>query len=133
MFDPNAPGAKPIAIFDWEMSTIGDPLADLGWLLSYWVEAGDSADRRGITSPVTTEPGFLTRREMVDRYESKTGRKMREFALYEAFVIFKLAIIMEGSYSRFVRGQTDDPLFVGLKERVPALADAAWKVCGAAK
>lgn len=133
MFDPDAPGAKPIAIFDWEMSTIGDPLADLGWLLSYWVEAGDSADRRGITSPVTTEPGFLTRREMVDRYESKTGRKMREFAFYEAFAIFKLAIIMEGSYSRFVRGQTDDPLFVGLKERVPALADAAWKVCSAAK
>ena len=131
MFDPSAPGAKAIAIFDWEMSTIGDPLADFGWLLSYWVEATDSPDRRGITAPVTTAPGFLTRREMVDRYEAKTGRKMTNFAFYEAFAIFKLAIIMEGSYSRFVRGQTDDPLFVGLKERVPALADAAWKVCSA--
>ena len=58
---------------------------------------------------------------------------MTDFAFYEAFAIFKLAIIMEGSYSRFVRGQTDDPLFVAMKERVPALADAAWKVCAAAK
>ncbi|MGO9605253.1 MAG: phosphotransferase family protein [Candidatus Binataceae bacterium] len=129
MFDPKAAGAKVIAVFDWEMSTIGDPLADLGWLLSYWLEASDNEGRKGITSAVTTAPGFMTRREMIDRYESKSGRKMANFAFYEAFAIFKLAIIMEGSYSRFVRGQTDDPLFVGLKDRVPALADAAWAVC----
>jgi aminoglycoside phosphotransferase (APT) family kinase protein len=132
MFDPGAPGAKVIAVFDWEMSTIGDPLADLGWLLSYWLESSDSADRKKITDAVTSEPGFLTRKEMVDRYESRTGRKMANFAFYEAFAIFKLAIIMEGSYSRFVRGQTDDPLFVAMKERVPALADSAWRVCNAA-
>jgi len=56
---------------------------------------------------------------------------MTDFAFYEAFALFKLAIIMEGSYSRFVNGQTDDPLFVALKERVSALADAAWAVCTA--
>jgi aminoglycoside phosphotransferase (APT) family kinase protein len=133
MFDGKAPGAKVIAVFDWEMSTIGDPLADLGWLLSYWLEPSDSAERKGVTTAVTTEPGFLSRQEMLDRYEANTGRKMTDFAFYEAFAIFKLAIIMEGSYSRFVRGQTDDPLFVAMKERVPALADAAWKVCSAAK
>jgi aminoglycoside phosphotransferase (APT) family kinase protein len=133
MFDGKAPGAKVIAVFDWEMSTIGDPLADLGWLLSYWLESSDSAERKRVTTAVTTEPGFLSRREMLDRYEAKTGRKMTDFAFYEAFAIFKLAIIMEGSYSRFVRGQTDDPLFVAMKEHVPALADEAWKVCGAAR
>ncbi|HTR61120.1 MAG TPA: phosphotransferase family protein [Candidatus Binataceae bacterium] len=133
MFDSKAPGAKVIAVFDWEMSTIGDPLADLGWLLSYWLETSDSAGRKVVTTSVTTEPGFLTRREMLDRYESKTGRKMTDFAFYEAFALFKLAIIMEGSYSRFVNGQTDDPLFVAMKERVPALADAAWAVCNAGK
>jgi len=133
MFDSSAPGAKVIAVFDWEMSTIGDPLADLGWLLSYWLETSDSAGRKVVTTSVTTEPGFLTRREMLDRYESKTGRKMTDFAFYEAFALFKLAIIMEGSYSRFVNGQTDDPLFVAMKERVPALADAAWAVCNAGK
>jgi aminoglycoside phosphotransferase (APT) family kinase protein len=131
MFDPKAPGAKIIAVFDWEMSTIGDPLADLGWLLSYWLEASDSADRKSITSQVTTEPGFLSRKEMVDRYEAKSGRKMGNFAFYEAFAIFKLAIIMEGSYSRFVNGQTDDPLFIAMKERVPAMAESAWKACNA--
>jgi aminoglycoside phosphotransferase (APT) family kinase protein len=128
MWDSSA-DAKVIAVFDWEMSTIGDPLADLGWLLSYWLEAGDSASRRGVTSAVTAEPGFLTRREMIDRYEAKSGRAMRAFKFYEAFAIFKLSIIMEGSYARFLRGQTDDPLFIALKERVPALADAAWAAC----
>jgi len=70
---------------------------------------------------------------MLDRYEAKTGRKMTDFPFYQAFAIFKLAIIMEGSYSRFVLGQTDDPLFIQMKERVPALADNAWRVCQAAK
>jgi aminoglycoside phosphotransferase (APT) family kinase protein len=132
MFDPAAPGARCIAVFDWEMSTIGDPLADLGWLLSYWLEPADGEQRKRVTAAVTTEPGFLNRREMQDRYESRCGRKMTDFAFYEAFAIWKLAIIMEGSYSRFVRGQTDDPMFAGLTERVPALAEAAWSVCASA-
>jgi aminoglycoside phosphotransferase (APT) family kinase protein len=130
----NPEPTKPIAIFDWEMSTIGDPLADLGWLLSYWPDPGDDpANRTGAMSTMVHQPGFLTRAEMLERYESKTGRKMTDFPFYQAFAIFKLAIIMEGSYSRFVLGQTDDPLFIQMKERVPALADNAWRVCQAAK
>jgi len=120
---------RPLAIFDWEMSTIGDPLADLGWLLSYWPDPSDPPTNRGSMSTMQAEPGYLTRREMLDRYEAKTGRKMKDFPFYQAFAIFKLAIIMEGSYSRFVLGQTDDPLFIQMKERVPALADNAWGVC----
>ncbi len=124
MWDPNQ--ARVIAVFDWEMSTIGDPLADFGWMLTYWPDPSDPTSRAGVVASMPADPGWLTQREMIQRYESKTGRAMREFAFYQVFAIFKLAIIMEGSYSRFVRGQADDPLFAGMKERVPALADAAW-------
>jgi aminoglycoside phosphotransferase (APT) family kinase protein len=132
MWNPTGP-PKVIAVFDWEMSTIGDPLADLGWMLSYWPDPTDDPSNRGMVTAMVPEHGYLTRREMLDRYEAKTGRKMTNFPFYQAFAIFKLAIIMEGSYARFVLGQTDDPLFIQMKERVPALADSAWKVCQAAK
>ena len=130
MFDPKT--AKAIAVFDWEMSTIGDPLADFGWMLTYWPDPTDSASG-GVISSMPADPGWLTRREMIERYEKSTGLAMRDFPFYQAFALFKLAIIMEGSYSRFVRGQADDPLFAGMKERVPALADAAWSVCNSAR
>ncbi len=126
MWDPLVP--RVIAVFDWEMSTIGDPLADLGWMLTYWPDPEDGA-RQNIVSSMAAEQGWLTRREMIARYEAKAGRAMLKFLFYRAFALFKLAIILEGSYARFVRGQTDDPLFAGLTERVPALADAAWAVC----
>jgi aminoglycoside phosphotransferase (APT) family kinase protein len=129
MWDPRA--AKVIAVFDWEMSTIGDPLADFGWMLTYWPDPEDGA-RRNVASSMAAEPGWLTRREMIARYEAKTARAMTRFPFYQAFALFKLAIIMEGSYARYLRGQTDDPLFAGLTERVPALADAAWAVCESA-
>lgn len=128
MFDPLS--ARAIAVLDWEMSTIGDPLADFGWMLTYWPDPTDTASGNVIASMSAGE-GWLTRREMIDLYENLTGRVMREFPFYQAFALFKLAIIMEGSYSRFVRGQADDPLFAGMKERVPALADAAWSVASA--
>src|SRR5260370_31676959 len=67
-----------------------------------------------------------------DRYERRTGRAMRDFPFYQAFALFKLAIIMEGSYARFLLGQTDDPLFALIKQGAPALADAAWSVCNSA-
>jgi len=132
MWKPTDP-PEVIAVLDWEMSTIGDPLADLGWMLSYWPDPGDDQSNRSMVSSIVPEPGYLTRREMLDRYEAKTGRKMTNFPFYQAFAIFKLAIIMEGSYARFLLGQTDDALFAQMKERTPALADSAWKVCQAAK
>jgi aminoglycoside phosphotransferase (APT) family kinase protein len=127
MFDPAT--ARAIALLDWEMSTIGDPLADFGWMLTYWPDPSDNAS---VISSMNAAPGWLTRREMIALYEDRTGRTMREFAFYQAFALFKLAIIMEGSYARFVKGQADDPLFITMKDRVPALADAAWSVCTSA-
>jgi aminoglycoside phosphotransferase (APT) family kinase protein len=129
MFDPQS--ARAIAVLDWEMSTIGDPLADFGWMLTYWPDPTDRATG-GVIASMEAAEGWLTRREMIDRYERRTGRAMRDFPFYQAFALFKLAIIMEGSYARFVLGQADDPVFAASKQRVPLLADAAWAVCNAA-
>ncbi len=119
---------RVVALFDWEVSTIGDPLADLGWMLAYWPDP----ESRLAAAGTVAAPGYLSRREMIERYEARTGRAMRHFAFYEVFAIFKLAIILEGSYARFVNGQADDPMFAALKERVPALADSAWALCNSA-
>jgi aminoglycoside phosphotransferase (APT) family kinase protein len=123
---------KAIALFDWEMSTIGDPLADLGWMVTYWSDPDDSETRRSFVSSMDVAPGYYRRREMVELYERKSGRAMRDFAFYEIFSLFKLAIILEGSYSRYLTGQADDPMFATYDVRVPGIADVAWFLCGQA-
>ena len=122
---------RPLALLDWEMSTLGDPLADLGWMLTYWSEPSDSLARRGVVSSMNPYRGYLSRREMVALYEDKSGRAMRHVAFYEAFALFKLAIILEGSYARHLSGQADDPIFATYDVRVPTIADAAWECCQA--
>jgi aminoglycoside phosphotransferase (APT) family kinase protein len=119
-----------IALFDWEMSTIGDPLADLGWMLTYWSDPGDSEMRRAVVSSMEFAPGYYTRDEMAALYEHKSGRLMRDFAFYQVFSLYKLAIILEGSYSRYLSGQADDPLFATYDQRVPNIAEVAWILCG---
>jgi aminoglycoside phosphotransferase (APT) family kinase protein len=128
MWDASA-SPRPIALFDWEMSTIGDPLADLGWMLTYWTEPSDSAMRRSVVSSMDPEPGYLARRAMVELYEKKSGRPMDQVAFYQAFALFKLAIILEGSYSRHLSGQADDPIFATYDVRVPAIAEVALELC----
>ena len=120
---------RPLALVDWEMSTIGDPLADVGWMLTYWTEASDSAARRAVVSSMDPEPGYLARREMVELYEQKSRRAMDHVAFYEAFALYKLAIILEGSYARHLSGQADDPIFATYDVRVPTIAEAAWDQC----
>lgn len=97
------------AVFDWEMSAIGDPLVDVGILLCYWLYTGG----------VTTRPGWFTRDEILERYG------VGDVAFYEIFAIFKLAVIIQQIYARYVRGQTDDPRFASLGERVTYLARLA--------
>lgn len=118
------------AIVDWEMATIGDPLADLGYLLSSWQEAGDA--QSVIMSrlvQVTTLPGFMTRAEVAAYYAEQTGRPVRDLAFYEALAIWKLAILLEGSYARHRAGTTDDPFFATLDQGVPSLARQALSIC----
>lgn len=119
-----------LAIFDWEMATIGDPLADVGYLLSFWREPGDPEPE--FTSEMwraMEQPGFLTRKEIANYYAERSGRTVRDMAFYEALAIWKLAILLEGSYSRHRSGTTDDPFFASLGEGVPALARRALGVC----
>lgn len=119
------PPARIVAILDWEMSTLGDPLADLGWLLSQWPQAGDSATRRGVWWAVTVEPGFLQRHELVARYEERTGQRATAIDFYEILGLYKNAVIIEGIYARFVAGQTRDARFAEFGPKVGIYADIA--------
>ncbi len=130
MFAPEPP-ARVTAILDWEMATLGDPLADVGYLLSFWREPGDPdfGAPGDAAWNVTAQPGFPTRAQLVARYAARTGRQMDHVAFYVALAIWKLAILLEGSYKRHLSGTTDDPFFATLGEGIPALARRALAVC----
>lgn len=129
MYAPEPP-ARIVAIFDWEMATIGDPLADLGYLLSFWQEPDDPGSDLGDAAwRLTTLPGFATRAQLVARYAERTGRQMEHVAFYVALAIWKLAILLEGSYRRHLAGTTDDPFFATLDRGVPTLAQRALAIC----
>ena len=121
--------ARVGALLDWEMSTIGDPLADLGWMLTYWGDPDDTELRRSVVSSMDWASGYHRRTEMSARYERKSLRPMRDFTFYQVFSLYKLAIILEGSYSRYLSGQADDPLFATYDQRVPNIAEVAWSLC----
>lgn len=123
MLDAGDP-RKLVAIFDWEMSAIGDPLVDLGILLCYWVHVGSVGD------PVTTERGWFGRGEILDRYAKRAKQSLDGIAVYEVFAVFKLAVVIQQIYARFVRGQTDDPRFAAMGERVTLLARKAASMAG---
>ena len=133
MWDPSGARPRVIALFDWEMSTIGDPLADLGWMLTYWSDPADSEERRAVVSSMEVAPGYLVRAAMAELYRERSGRAMKDFTFYEVFSLFKLAIILEGSYSRYLRGQADDPMFATYDQRVPGIAEVGWEICRAAR
>ena len=125
LFDVQDDTLQVTALLDWEMSTLGDPLMDLGWLLSCWCEPGDSAARIAGRSEVTTAPGFMRRAEIVAYYEACTGRPATAIDFYEIFGLYKYAVILEGIYARYVGGQTRDPRFAAFEQDVAHLADAA--------
>ncbi|PYQ31729.1 MAG: phosphotransferase family protein [Acidobacteria bacterium] len=112
--------SRLVGVFDWEMSAIGDPLVDLGILLCYWVHAP--------MSDVTRNPGWFTRDEILARYPGDVSN----VALYEVFAVFKLAVVIQQIYARFARGQTDDPRFAQMGERVVDLARIAKTLTEAA-
>ncbi len=128
MYGPAAP-ARLVAILDWEMATIGDPLADIGWMLSFWLDPGDEPDGlHGALSDVFNTSGWSTRTALIDRYEQRAGRSMTDIRFYTALAIWKLGILLEGSYARHLMGTTDDPFFELLKEGVPLLGARALEV-----
>ncbi|MGH7321885.1 MAG: phosphotransferase family protein [Candidatus Rokuibacteriota bacterium] len=127
MLDPADPG-RVVAVFDWEMATVGDPLVDLGLLLCYWADAADPPARRQSISQVTAEPGFLTRVEVLARYAARTGRDVSRIAFYETFALYKVAVVVQQIYVRYDRGQTKDARFATFEDRVVGLAEAALQV-----
>ena len=125
MLSPDRP-ARLLAIFDWELATIGDPLADLGYLTVTWVEAGDPADTMfSSRSAVTRADGFPTRERLIARYEERSGRPVGSLGWYQALALWKAAVFMEGNYRRFLAGSTDDSFLELFDEGVPALAEKA--------
>ena len=104
---------KPIALLDWEMATLGDPLMDLGSAVSYWVEADDARLYQRFRMQPSNEPGMLTRKELVDYYCSRTGIELtdEEWAFYEVFGLFRLAVILQQIYYRYHHKQTTNPRF----------------------
>lgn len=113
------------AVLDWELTTLGDPLADLGLLLVYWAEPGD--DVLPLLDSPTTVEGFLTREQIASRYAEASGRDITQLDYYVAFGYWKLACILEGVYGRFASGaygQTDDS-FQAFGDMVVALGERA--------
>ncbi len=124
MLDASDP-ARIVAVLDWEMSALGDPLVDLGILLCYWPQAGDPRERTESISPITTMPGWPTRAELVDRYAAATGRDVSRIAYYEIFAVFKVAVVLQQIYHRYYLGQTADERFAPMEERVLGLVQVA--------
>lgn len=107
-----------VAVLDWEMTTIGDPLFDLAISLSYWVHADDPEELHTILPTVTPMPGFLRREELMARYAARSGRDLANMHFYMTFAYFKLAVILQQIYARWRRGQTSDERFGEFGERV---------------
>ncbi len=131
MLDTSDP-ARVVAVLDWEMSALGDPLIDLGILLCYWPEASDPPERRESISPVTAMPGWPTRAELVERYEAKTGRDVSRIVYYEIFALFKVAVVLQQIYHRYYLGQTTDARFAAMEGRVIGLIAMATDLVGKA-
>ena len=128
IFAPTAP-ARLAAVLDWEMATIGDPLADLGYLCMMWTEAGDPVGGlREHLGRVTRAEGFPTRAQLIARYEERTGRAMSDIRWYTALAVWKSVVFMEGNYKRAVAGTTDDPYLKTFGDGVLELARRAEEI-----
>jgi aminoglycoside phosphotransferase (APT) family kinase protein len=131
--DPRDPG-RVVAIFDWEMATLGDPLADLGYTLIYWAQAGDgpAADGVGAASAFTARPGFFTRADIIDAYAQRSGRNLEAVDFYQVLALYKLAVISEGIYARYLQGKTLGDGFAGMTRAADGLAQRALAIADAA-
>jgi len=125
----SAPPARLVAVLDWEMATIGDPLADLGYMCMFWTEAYDpEGGLREHLGKVTRAEGFSTRAELIARYEERSGRSMREMRWYTTLALWKSVVFMEGNYKRAISGATDDPYLKQFGDGVLELARQAEEV-----
>ena len=122
--------SRILAILDWEMATIGDPLTDLGYALTYWIQAGDSKLRQLAMEKnvATMAEGFMTRDELAYEYERRSGRPIRNVQFYLALAHYKLGIIIEGIRARYLAGETRGEGFDDMGYRVPELIELGLEV-----
>lgn len=115
---------RVVAVLDWEMCTVGDPLVDLGLALTYWTMsgAGSSSEQNSSLRAITDGPGWMSREEIIQRYASKTGRDLSRIVFYETFARFKVAVVIQQIYFRYAKGQTRDERFRNLDVLVHGLA-----------
>ena len=121
---------RAVAVLDWEMSTLGDPLADVGLLLVYWNEASDTQGNvlAMITQSVTARPGFLTRTEVAEFYAKRSGRDVDALDYYVVLGFYKLAVVLEGIHARYLQGKTLGEGFEMIGLAVPFLVEAAMDI-----
>jgi aminoglycoside phosphotransferase (APT) family kinase protein len=127
MFAADDPG-RVVAIFDWDMCTLGDPLSDLGALLCYWTEAVDPEHFQALALMPTGDHGFMTRAELVERYADQSGRSVHDIHFYHALGLFRLAVIIAQIYIRYHRGQTQDQRFAAFGAAIAPTVRAAQDV-----
>jgi aminoglycoside phosphotransferase (APT) family kinase protein len=122
MLDRDDP-ASVVAVLDWEMCTVGDPLIDVGLALTYWtMSGGKDGDSNSSLRAITNGSGWFTREEFISRYRAKTGRDLSSIVFYETFARFKVAVVIQQIYFRFVKGQTHDDRFRSFDQLVLELA-----------
>jgi Predicted aminoglycoside phosphotransferase len=121
IFAPTPP-VRLLGVVDWEMATLGDPLADLGWLLAFWREEGDPPPELKITPRTTEQAGFLTRAQLAQYYAERMQRPLPDLNFYLVLALWKLAILLEGHWARHVHGTAQDFDFSYLEEGGPLFA-----------
>ena len=127
--DPADP-SRIVAIFDWEMATLGDPLADLGYTLIYWVQEGEVEDVG--SGGVSARPGFPTRDELVEIYAKASGRAVESADFYQVLALTKLAVISEGIYKRWRMGKTVGEGMASIDRAAPVMAARALAIADGA-
>jgi aminoglycoside phosphotransferase (APT) family kinase protein len=123
IFDPDL--QQITGVLDWEMSTVGDPLMDLGTSLSYWMQADDAPVFQQPIFGITMKPGMWRRADVAARYVERSGRRTDDLVFYYAFGLFKTAVVLQQIYYRYAKGLTQDPRFAPFILAVRALADQA--------
>ena len=117
--------ARIVAVLDWEMATVGDPLMDLGTGLGYWMDPDDAPELRLLPAGPTTLPGNLSRAGVVERYAARTGRDVSQIVFYYVYGLFKIAVIAQQIYYRYKQGLTRDQRFAALIGAVRVLGHTA--------
>ncbi len=129
ILDPHNP-MQIIGVLDWELTTLGDPLMDLGNTLAYWIEADDPAPVQLMRRQPSHAPGMLTRRQFVDYYAERSGIQIDNFDFYYTYGLFRLAGIVQQIYYRFFHGQTQDKRFAQFIHMNKLLEQMSLQVIG---